>query len=162
MPLFKYSAKDQQGNNISGTLEVENKNVLIYSIMRTEQREKLFKWIGPLTPLRTRIFSLKSRNDIVINNIKDAKKYKIGLVRGDARAQFFKNLGVVKTARKGGRIKDGNDFIASLYKRSNRVWKHPRNVRVVRSGFQANLAVTLGKLRERKGDLKWKIKLLRS
>jgi len=37
------------------------------------------------------------------------------------KIQFFKNLGVVKTARKGGRIKDGNDFIASLYKRSNRV-----------------------------------------
>jgi len=44
------------------------------------------------------------------------------LTRGvEDKIQFFKNLGVVKTARKGGRIKDGNDLVASLYKRSSKV-----------------------------------------
>ena len=33
------------------------------------------------------------------------------------KIQFFKNLGLVQTARRGGKIKDGNDLVASLYKK---------------------------------------------
>ena len=36
MPLFKYSAKDQRGSNVSGTLEVENRNILIEELRKRQ------------------------------------------------------------------------------------------------------------------------------
>lgn len=71
-------------------MALENDNVLIYSIGRTEHREKQFKWIGPIAPSSvTGFIKLKSRNDILIENIEDAKKYLIGVTRGSATYKYL-------------------------------------------------------------------------
>jgi len=68
---------------------IKHKNVLLYSTVRMKKREKLFKWVGPLTPYQVFLFKLKSRKDIKISAIEDAKKYRIGVVENDARHLFF-------------------------------------------------------------------------
>jgi polar amino acid transport system substrate-binding protein len=63
----------------------EQANVLAFSMGRTPDRENLFVWIGPIAPaIKTALFKLKQRSDIVITSLEDAKKYKIGLIRDNA------------------------------------------------------------------------------
>ena len=64
-------------------------NVLIYSIGRNVEREPLFKWVGVLTWLEVYFFKLKSRGDIHIETLDDARQYKIGAVPDDFRTQFL-------------------------------------------------------------------------
>lgn len=70
-------------------------SVLIYSIVRTPEREKLFKWIGPIAPYNVYFWKLKSRKDIKIHSIEDALHYKAGGVIDDNKADQLKKLGFV-------------------------------------------------------------------
>jgi polar amino acid transport system substrate-binding protein len=70
-------------------------DVLIYSIARTPEREKLFKWIGPLTPYNIYLWKLSSRSDIKITKIEDAKRYMIGGVFDDAKAAQLQKMGFI-------------------------------------------------------------------
>jgi len=67
----------------------EEANTMIFSIGRSEQREKLFKWGDMIVPYDIYFFKLKERKDIVVKSLADAKKYKIGVVQDDVRAQFL-------------------------------------------------------------------------
>lgn len=58
----------------------KNKNVLIYPLTRTSEREPDFHWIGELTKVDYYLYKLRTRDDIVINNIEDAKELEIGLI----------------------------------------------------------------------------------
>lgn len=62
---------------------LEQSNTLIYSISRNKDREKLFKWVGVLTPTTYSVLSLRSRQDIKINRLEDMKNYKIGTTADD-------------------------------------------------------------------------------
>lgn len=68
-------------------------NVLIYSIVRTPEREKLFKWIGPIAPYNVYFWKLKSRKDIKVNSIQDAKRYIAGGVIDDNKSDQLQKLG---------------------------------------------------------------------
>lgn len=70
-------------------------NVLIYSIVRTPEREKLFKWIGPIAPYDVYFWKLKNRKDIKINSIEDARHYKAGGVIDDNKSDQLQKLGFV-------------------------------------------------------------------
>lgn len=53
-------------------------NVAIYTIIRVEPREKLFKWVCPLGQGGvTSLYKLKTNNKIHISSIEEAKKYNI-------------------------------------------------------------------------------------
>ncbi len=69
-------------------------NVLIYSIGRNVEREPLFKWVDVIARTEVYFFKLKSRRDIKIKKFDDVKKYKIGAVRDDFRAQWLLQKGV--------------------------------------------------------------------
>jgi len=56
-------------------------NVLIFSMVRTPQREQHFKWVGELLESDYQFYRLKRRDDIVINSIEDTRNYSIGAVR---------------------------------------------------------------------------------
>ena len=64
-------------------------NVLIFSMARTEERELQFKWVGEVYPAEFRFIKLKSRTDIVINSLDDARKYSIGVINNDITHQFL-------------------------------------------------------------------------
>ena len=56
-------------------MALQQKNTLIYSISRSKNREKLFQWVGPITPVTTCLFALKSRKDINFDDLETAKRY---------------------------------------------------------------------------------------
>lgn len=66
---------------------LSQKDILIYTIARIKQREHLFEWIGPIAARKQYFYKLKSRTDIHVNSLEDAKKYRIGTQDSDAIAQ---------------------------------------------------------------------------
>ncbi|MDK1288353.1 substrate-binding periplasmic protein [Pseudoalteromonas umbrosa] len=69
-------------------------NTMIYSIYRSSDRENLFEWACPLLrPVRQYLFRLKSRTDIQVASLEDAKKYVISIVRGSVVHEFLTKQG---------------------------------------------------------------------
>jgi len=58
-------------------------NTVIFSTSRLEEREKLFKWVGPIRTPRLGLIAKKTKH-IKLANIDDAKKYRIATVTDDA------------------------------------------------------------------------------
>ena len=66
---------------------------ILFSTARTPQREKLFKWVGPITDLTIGLVGLKTKN-IKLESIKDANEYRIGTIRDGAPEQLVLEAGV--------------------------------------------------------------------
>lgn len=83
-------------------------NVIIYSINRTPEREKLFKWIGVIAPYDVYFWKMANRPEIVVTSLNDAKKYISGGVFDDVKGAFLLNNGFER-----GRNIDfvGNDIL---------------------------------------------------
>ncbi len=73
----------------------KTKNSMVFSTTRTKSREKLFKWVGPVTKTTIGIIALKSKN-IIINTPNDLKKYTIGAVKKDIGEILLLENGVPK------------------------------------------------------------------
>lgn len=74
--------------------EVEfKKNALLFTVNRTESREKLFKWVGPILESEVYLYRLNNRDDIKINDISDVRGYSIGVLRGGAVQTFLDSHG---------------------------------------------------------------------
>ena len=67
---------------------IASDSVLIYSMNRSKEREKLFKWVGQITPTDFYLFSLKSRN-IELSELSDARGLQIGTVNQDIGEQYL-------------------------------------------------------------------------
>lgn len=74
-------------------LLTDNPNTLAL-MARTEQRETLYKWVGPVYPRTLYLYRLKTRPDLQLNTIDDVKSYKVGVVRGYASVTEVLNAGV--------------------------------------------------------------------
>ncbi|MGI0118253.1 substrate-binding periplasmic protein [Zooshikella sp. RANM57] len=74
-------------------MALEQENVLIYSIVRSKQREPLFKWLGELDEVRYYFFGLQSRRDIQIQSIEQAKQYKTGVTEESVEYQELHKRG---------------------------------------------------------------------
>ncbi len=59
-------------------------NTMLFTVARTQNRENKFKWVGPIGSREVYLWKLKSRSDIKINNLQEAKNYLIGTIRGFA------------------------------------------------------------------------------
>ena len=70
----------------------EDKGTCVYSTTRTESREKLFKWVGPLVA-NSWVLYAKADSTISINTLDEAKKHTIGGYQGDATTAFLKEKG---------------------------------------------------------------------
>ena len=92
---IKYTIEIQPWKRAYTTAQTE-KNVLLYTIYRSKERENLFNdWLGPISPPTAEyLYKLKKREDINLNSISDAKKYKIGVVRDYAIIKTLKNMGI--------------------------------------------------------------------
>ncbi|MCJ8318496.1 MAG: transporter substrate-binding domain-containing protein [Colwellia sp.] len=72
------------------------KNVLIYSILKTVDREPLFHWYCPIYPqVKTFVFQLKNSN-IQASSIEQIKSYRVGITRDGINHQFLLNSGFVE------------------------------------------------------------------
>ncbi len=61
---------------------LNEKNSMVFSTTRTKSREKLFKWVGPISKTTIGLIALKDKN-IIIKQILDLKNYKIGAIIKD-------------------------------------------------------------------------------
>ena len=71
---------------------LNSENVLIYSIMRTPQRESLFKWVGVIAPSHWFLFALP-RKDLSLRHLDEARKYQIATVKEDVGEQYLLSKG---------------------------------------------------------------------
>ncbi len=66
---------------------------ILYSMTRTEQREEMFKWVGPVAN-NNWVFFAKKGSGITVSSLEDAKKVgKIGTYKDDAAETFLKDKG---------------------------------------------------------------------
>jgi len=75
---------------------LKQKNVLVVGISKMKHRNNLFKWVGKITSFSATFYKLKKRDDIIIKNLEDLKKYTIGVLLDDSRAQYLLNKGFKK------------------------------------------------------------------
>ncbi|MBF0303167.1 MAG: transporter substrate-binding domain-containing protein [Desulfamplus sp.] len=71
------------------------KNACLFATTRTEEREKLFKWVGPISETTIVLTARKDRK-LSINSSDDLKKYKIGAVIQDVGEQLLLEAGLSK------------------------------------------------------------------
>ncbi len=91
--------------------EVQDKpNTLLFSMGRTESREDLFKWVGPIYSLQIGLIAKKDKN-VKIGTMSDLKKYSTGTVRDGAPEQLL-----LKAGAKEGDLDRGSSLDANLKK----------------------------------------------
>lgn len=69
-------------------------NVLVYSMMRTEQREDLYEWIGMIRPIETYIYSLNGELKNPPRSLDDIGELRIGLARFSAADELLRARGI--------------------------------------------------------------------
>ncbi len=73
-----------------------NPNTLLYSVMRTPDRENKYEWIGSIIPFKIYLWKLKSRTDVIINTLDDAKQYSLGMVNKNVEHNYLIGKGFSK------------------------------------------------------------------
>lgn len=76
-------------------IALEHENVLIFSITRYPSREDKFKWVGSIYTLKNYLWRLKSRNDIELTTLEEAKRYRTVVIRKDVQHQHLLNKGFI-------------------------------------------------------------------
>lgn len=69
-------------------------NVLIYSMVRTPERETRFHWIAQLAPRNVYLYKLKARSDIRVSSLAGLRPYRIAANRGDVVEEQLYQLGL--------------------------------------------------------------------
>jgi len=72
---------------------LEDTNTSLFSMTRTQKREKLFKWVGPISQTSISLIARKD-NNILLRSTKEIQNYKIGVVRKDIGEQLLYTLGI--------------------------------------------------------------------
>ena len=95
--LMRRSGYDYTLNLVSwkrafGAAKDEKYNA-VYCIVRTPEREKLFKWVGPIAENNYVLLS-DSHREVSIGQFEDLKNYTIGAYRGSAGESFIKNANI--------------------------------------------------------------------
>ncbi len=65
----------------------------VYTINRTERREQLFKWIGPILDKKVFLYRLKHRYDVDASTLKEAKGYTTAVILGHSLTTMLKDKG---------------------------------------------------------------------
>ena len=84
-------------------------NTLIYSLVRTPERESQFQWIGPISPRRIVLYKFSNRQDITIKRFEDLRAYRIGTTNESAATKQLLAKGLVIDGQ-GGAHSPGLDI----------------------------------------------------
>lgn len=71
---------------------LNGKNVCTFGTTRSETREDLFKWAGPIVPSRTVVIAKKDSKTLKSNE--DLKNYRVAVIKNDAGHHIARSLGV--------------------------------------------------------------------
>lgn len=69
-------------------------NVLIFSIVRTPQRERQFQWIAQIARRNTYLYKLAKRRDVQVASVEELRRYRVAANRGDIVEEQLHELGV--------------------------------------------------------------------
>lgn len=75
---------------------LEGPNRVLFSTTRTPERERLFKWAGPIGSNHVVLMAKKSSN-IKLNSLKELERYKVGAIRDDVGKLFLRELHLEKS-----------------------------------------------------------------
>lgn len=70
-------------------LALRDPNVCIYSISKSDERQRLFHWVGALSYNITGIYALKNRTDIQLSSLDQARNYTIAVTRDDITHHYL-------------------------------------------------------------------------
>ncbi|MFA5268398.1 MAG: transporter substrate-binding domain-containing protein [Methanoregula sp.] len=96
-----------------------NTGTVLFSIVRSPEREPLYKWAGPFTKGRFVIFAPVSRN-ITITSPEDLDRYRIGAVKGTMENTLLTEKGVNASGIVNGLVPD--DLIKMLEEGQIDLW----------------------------------------
>lgn len=65
----------------------------VFSTARSEQREALFRWVGPIASDWGFLFRLKGRTEVNPLDLEQAKQFKLAVARGDVYENYFRKQG---------------------------------------------------------------------
>lgn len=99
-------------------MQNENETVL-FSIVKTPEREPLYKWAGPFTKGRFVLFAPADRN-ITISLAEDLNTYSIGAIEGTIENTLLTDIGIDPARITGGLVPD--DLIGMLIDGSIDIW----------------------------------------
>lgn len=132
-------------------LTLNQKNTSLFATTRTAEREKLFKWVGPITTTSIGLLARKERK-IKINSLADIKKYRVGVVRSDIGEQLLVNAGIpLQNLDRVGGTDATLTSITKLNKGRIDVWSYETNVakwEVKAKGFKVDEYETVYVLKE--------------
>ncbi|MCO4798953.1 MAG: transporter substrate-binding domain-containing protein [Colwelliaceae bacterium] len=74
-------------------LTINNENVIMFSLMKSPDRQEFFRWIGQSYKSKAYLVGLNSRTDIKINKLDQAKSFVVGTIRGYHSEKYLKNAG---------------------------------------------------------------------
>lgn len=74
-------------------LALEKPGYGVFVTARLPEREELFKWVGPIGP-DDWILLARGDSNLVVNNLQQAKQYRIGAYKGDAIAEHLEKQGL--------------------------------------------------------------------
>ncbi|MDM8551610.1 transporter substrate-binding domain-containing protein [Desulfobacterales bacterium HSG2] len=75
------------------SMALGEKNTLIFSTTRHPKRESLFHWVGPIISRATYLYKLRTRTDIHVTRLEEAKAWQVGAVRGFASEKALADAG---------------------------------------------------------------------
>ncbi|HCX82353.1 MAG TPA: hypothetical protein DHV01_12250 [Rhodoferax sp.] len=70
-------------------------DTVLYSLVRTPERESLFRWVGPIGPRRILFYKWADRSDIQLKSLDDARAYRIGTTLESAATKNLIKQGFV-------------------------------------------------------------------
>lgn len=95
-----YTVEPQPFTRALKTLDTQA-NAVLFPLLRTPERESKYQWIGLMAKRNYYLYRLKSREDITIQSLDDARPYRIGVMRGDVRADYLRGQGFSEGSDKG-------------------------------------------------------------
>lgn len=78
------------------TLVNKTPHSAIFSIAKHKNRVPIFNWLGPLVSGKTYFYKLKSNSKVSMAHLEEAKKYSLGMVRGDIYESLVNKIGFTK------------------------------------------------------------------
>ncbi len=74
-------------------LASEEPNTMLFSVVRSQEREAQFHWVGVVCEVKSYLFKLRSRDDIAAAKLSDLRGHAIGVVRGWAGQKYLERNG---------------------------------------------------------------------
>jgi polar amino acid transport system substrate-binding protein len=90
---------------------IKTDKTMLFSTVRSAEREKLFKWVGPIDSVET-VLIAKKKSNIKITSIEDIKKHKVVAIQDDSSAFALVNNGIAE--RTINLVNNGNEMLFTL------------------------------------------------